>query len=782
MNKIMPKPQKRSLVVAMQIAGMALASLSTPGFAQLLDHGPADPVLIWPQWYRDNNGTAVGLCKSQVPSPNAAAGAAPMCFPLPSDPAAFAGNIGPEIFYNMVEYKQKPGAATGFNFRYMGALEASYVPGPNPVHGQETVFARIRVAMNFNDPSFSGDYTVIHPFGVEHFPNVQATTNSGTVQGAQAALFATFDVPLGVPNDFNAALGGPLGPFIEWDTLNPGETLTVGGLQFLGDPNYPHTFTGSPFIDKDGNPQNYIKVIGPAGANLDGNGGNVLLITEANVLGQVWTAPIASNLVVEQAVKARSTATGKNSVDVWATSSPGHKLVLTGVGMPSMEMYEDTTAKGHYHGHIEYPVAQETPSFVTVTDNTSVPIISGDHQLVDGVEVSKATYDTSTGDVYIMAHSTDEINPLPSLLVENIPGVPSAPGVTPFVSSQMTSAACANPPFQGQATLVDKCFHYTLPLNQSVAIEPPKFINVRSSSGGSHDDQLVMLTGNPQNISPAPLQSDVSLSVNSSGTTVLDLPTNSLIVTQPGQGTIALVAGQYRFTANPGTAVGNDSFKFVVQDPVTKAVSAQSTANLSIVFTAAAPTAASDQFAALNKTAKVLNVLANDKPATADAANAINPASVVITKAPSRGVAAVNSNGTISYTPNTAGVIDSFSYTVKNTVGQTSAPATVEVTNFSGTESIAYKKGPQYIGGKWTITATTSWFGPSLTQTTMSCYLTANNGVTLATPILIGSATVDATGTAQMAGQASPIAGPNSGTANCITSNGGSRAAAVAFK
>ena len=790
---------KANSKIARLVSSILLGAAASTASAQLLDHGPSDPTLIWPLWYRSNDGIALGMCRSQVTSTNAAAGGASMCFPTPFDPAGFAGNVGPELFYNLIDYKQKPGAATNFNFRYLAGLEASYIPGPAPVHGQETVFARIRIAINFNDPSFAGDYTITHPFGVEHFTNVQPTT-TGTVQGSQAAVFYTTDVPLGVANDFNAALGGPIGPFIRWDVLNPGENLTVGGEQFLGDPNYPHTFTGSPFIDADGNPQNYIRIDGPPSADFGNGAGVPLIITEANILGQVWTAPIASNLIVDQAVKARSNTTGLNSIDVWATSTPAHKLVLSGAGMPSMQMIEDQTVQGHYHGHIEYPVSQGVPASVTVSDNTSVPIVSVDKQLADSVEISMANYDTNTGVIDVVAHSSDEVNPQPGLQVENIPGISAA-------TAAMSIAACTAAQFAGVNALLEKCFSYTLPST----VEPPKFIAVRSSAGGSHDDQLVMVTGKPQNKTPAPLQGNISLTVNSTGITILptgtgvgQIPANALIVSQPTKGTLTLVAGQYQFTANTGIASGTDSFKFVVQNQTTGAVSAQAIASLNVVFQPSAPIGTNDQFAAgPARAVKVLNVLVNDKPLTTDAANAINPKSIIVTSgtrsvtAPAtgnsaalptaRGSLTVSSAGLINYTPATVGVVDTFTYTVKNvgitgqpTTIKTSTPVTVEVSNFSAAEAISFIKN-QYIKGGWTVTPSTTWFGPSLTQTTMSCFLITNNGVAIA-PQLIGSSLVDATGKAQIVAGADPVAGPTSAGVRCTTSNGGTATSAATLR
>src|SRR5690349_6853607 len=165
------------------LAATAAALTPTSAAAALLDRGPADPLLLFPRWYRDLNGTAAGLCKSQVATPNRGAAFGPMCFPLTPDPAGFPGNLGPEIFYNDLTVAIGTGAAAGgtstFALRYVAALEATYLPGPAPVHRQEAVFARVRIILNVQAP---GTYTVTHPFGTEVFPDVQAT-------GAHAVFF-----------------------------------------------------------------------------------------------------------------------------------------------------------------------------------------------------------------------------------------------------------------------------------------------------------------------------------------------------------------------------------------------------------------------------------------------------------------------------------------------------------------------------------------------------------------------------------------------------------------
>ncbi len=744
---------KKRTQIARVVSSILLAGAASGAFAQLQDRGPSDPTLLWPQWYRDTNGTALGLCKNQVASPNAVAGGAPMCFALVPEAAGFAGNQGPEIFYNMIEYRQKPGAAVGLNFRYLAALEASYIPGPTPVHGQETVFARICIALNFNKPEMNGDYTVTHPFGVEHFTNLQAT-DTNTLFGANAAIFFTADVPLGVAGNFDLALDGPIGPFVKWDVKNPGETLDLDGDgtdDFLGDPNYAHTFTGSPFGT------NFIRVDGPAnsGIGTDPNTGapvDYILITEANILGQIWSAPIATALKIDRATFARSAASG-NSIDVWAHSATNNKLVVTGEGMPGVQMVEDGIIKGKYHAHIEYS-ANSIPAQVMVTNASSNPVSSVNSPLLDRVEISEASFDTVTRTIKVVAESSDFIGS-PALLVEGIPCVPSA-------TQSAAMGACPAP-----TPATDKCFSYTLPAN----VEPPEDIYVRSASLGGHDDATLMLVGNPQNIANT-TTTDLSFSVNSNGASQLPgLPTGAVIIAQPTNGTIA--GGV--FTAKTGAVPGTDSFRYFVLD-ATGAVSNVVNGHLTLVFTATKPTASLDQFGAANVTVTnpitgvkeprtySFNVLANDRAATANALDQIDPATIAIVTPPARGQVTVNANGTISFRSGVAGA-DSFSYKVKNKNGDFSAPATVQVTVFTAAEALAAPTKLSYVAGKWVITGGTNWFSPGLAQTTATCWLGSLSAPTAAT--YIGSAQVDATGKFQIAASA-PVA-VSGATATCQT-------------
>ncbi|MFL5271959.1 MAG: Ig-like domain-containing protein [Anaeromyxobacteraceae bacterium] len=722
----MSAPVRNALAL---FAAIAAALAPAPAAAALLDRGPADPLLLFPRWYRDLNGTAVGLCKSQVASPNPAAGVGPMCFALAPDPAGFPGNLGPELFYNDLTVAIGTGAAAGgtstFALRYVAALEATYLPGPTPAHRQEAVFARVRIVMNVQVP---GTYTVTHPFGSEVFPDVQAT-------GAHAVFF-TVDVPLGPAGDFAAALSGPIGPFIQWDVVRPGESLTVGAEQFLGDPNYLHTFTGSPFGT------NYVRVDGPPGSNLDGAGNDFAVQTLGTVLGQRWTAPIPTAFAIEKAAYARSATA--SSVDVWASSAPGQKLVLTGAAMPSLQLAE--TTPGHYYGHVEYPSAASPPASVTVTDLTSLPVAGRSARLADHVEGS-ATYASASGAIDVVATTSDAT--APALAVAEPFGGAMTPGPTP-----------------GTAT-----FHAVLP----VGAEPPHTVHVRSAAGGSAALDVLVTAGAPMNGAGLPVAtSDLGVAVSGAGPTAIPVLANDayagaptlLVLSQPATGSVVAAAdGSAIYTPDPG-ANGPDAFTYAIEDAL--GISNVATVTFTVPFIARAPTAVADGFAMLQGTTRALPVLAND---VAGPGTSIDAASVQAIPG-ATGVAAASADGTVAFTAPPARGVLRFGYTVANTAGVRSAPATVTVVAFAAPEVVTLRRAFYTASkGKWNVDGFTSWASPALAQLTVRCWLGSAAAPDAAT--LIGTAPIEATGSFTVV---PPAPGPRPApgqTVTCQTSSGG---------
>lgn len=764
---------KKFLRTSIQVvlAGSMLASGMAS--AVLLDHGPGDANLLWPQWYRDTNGLAIGLCKSKALSPNVPVGGATgMCFPAAPDPAGFAGNIGPEMFYNMAEFKSTTfPTGTDFKYRILIGLEASYLPAGVPIHNTETVFARVRISLNFNDPNKSGTYTVTHPFGSQVFPDLQATDTQNIV-GNQTALFFTADVPLAAINNFDLALGGALGPFLQWDTDQT--LLTVGAESFVGDPNVPHTFSGSPFGT------NFLRIDGPAGSQIgfDANGvpQDFIQVDLANIIGQKWTAPIATATKIDSAYMTRKPG-GVNAIDVWATSASGQRMIMTGTGMPSLQMFTSVLTPSKYHGHVEYPATQAIPAQIKVTNLSSIPVISATSALEDGVEITQASFDTNTRLITVVAQSSDEVG-LPRLTVQGIPGVPTAAGVAPAVTGALSQGACptgvVNPSI---------CFTYPLPAN----VEPPESISVVSSELGIHADHLLSIVGTSEAPLVRPTATVFTFSVSSGGSTSLTsangtLPLDAQIIQQPANGSITLLNGVWSFTANAGAVAGGDNFQYVRQAANGAPVSNVAVANLTLAFNAAAPTAVADQYAAQTGVAKSLFILGNDKPASANPLDAIRAGSVTVVSRPS-GTATTNPSGAVTYTAGRAAGADSFTYTITNsaTPALASNTALVQITNFASPEAVAVTK-PTYsiASGKWVVIGTTSWFGANLTTSTATCWMGIGATPTAAT--VIGSALIDTTGKYSVVQVANAPVGVNGGNITCQTSNGGKGVGSVVAK
>ncbi|HEY6889214.1 MAG TPA: hypothetical protein VI300_15580, partial [Solirubrobacter sp.] len=106
--------------------------------------------------------------------------------------------------------------------------------------------------------------------------------------------------------------------------------------------------------------------------------------------------------------------------------------------------------------------------------------------------------------------------------------------------------------------------------------------------------------------------------------------------------------------------------------------------------------------------------------------------------------------GTVTYTPALAYVgADSYAYTVANTAGTRSAPATVNIVVEGGAETLSISKANFTVSkNAWNIVGSTNWFGPTLTHTTVTCWVGKGTGGT-AGP-LIGTAPIDTTGKFQL--------------------------------
>ncbi|MFL5299194.1 MAG: Ig-like domain-containing protein [Anaeromyxobacteraceae bacterium] len=665
-----------------------LLLLPTLASAALRDHGPVDPVTGFPAWYRDTSGTATELCLSQTPSPNPAAGGAGMCFPIVPNPQGFPGNFGTEGFY---ESANSIMTAPGISGRLDLALEGSYSL-VTPAHGDEIVFARVRIRI---DTTVPGTYTVTHPFGVEVFPNVPAGTR---------AINFTQDVGL-APGQFDAALAGRVGPFLTWDFLQPGETLTIRNPdgtvkeEYLGDPNFNHTVAGSPFGT------NYFRIDGPPGSNLDGIGNSFVQTPFFQVCGKKHIQPIPSPLALTRVSYARDAATAQ--LDVFASSDAGAQLVVTGANMPAVNMKGDGT--GRFYAHVDFPAAATLPGLVTVTNTTDVPPSSKSTGVTDVVFVRNAVFDVSTGFLTVTATTSDSTSAPPAMSALGVG--PLAPAGNPWTGS--VSAFVANG-------------------------VPPVSVTVVSSAGGQDVAPVDVVVSAPVT-SFAPVAIDDAVTTNENVAALAAVTLNDFIappatfarlriMSAPAHGSAVVSAADpsvLQYSPAPNY-FGADAFTYALEDS-TGALSNVATVKVTVNRTSIAPIVTNDGVTATVGTPISIPVLANDLAAN----GTLNPASVVLATSPRLGTATVLLDGTIRYAPVTAGS-DTFTYTVRDSFGVVSTPATVTVINTPRGDVLTITRALYTAkSGRWRADGTSNLFGPTITNS-----VRIHNGPTVASPVI----------------------------------------------
>jgi hypothetical protein len=257
------------------LAGVCLLLwLSSPAWANLAAVGiPVEPH-GFPSFYQDTGGLQLQLCLDGDGANGACA----------YDPVQ-AGNafsattgFGAEAFWWLADAQARPLVAGGKS-RLVMALEAAYGGVGDPADGNQISFARIRVRI---DVAQAGNYRITHPYGVLEFPNVTVadginyTEDIGSIDPLDPALA------------FEGALQGKIGPFLTWTDFATDPALAITdpntGItsRYVGLPGTPHTVTGSPLgtnffrieMEDPANPGTFIlvdetdlfKVIGKTGA------------------------------------------------------------------------------------------------------------------------------------------------------------------------------------------------------------------------------------------------------------------------------------------------------------------------------------------------------------------------------------------------------------------------------------------------------------------------------------------------------------------------------------
>ncbi len=644
---------------------MLLSVCATGAEAVLRDFGPLN-FGGFPSWYRDNNGLALQQCLSKAISP---VSALPICNILPDPnsippfdpnlPITFfpnpptGYNYPPEGFY----YSLSPDPLT-FDFAagkgkivIVLALEAAFSVG-NPIPGDQVVFSRVRVFLTKGVPD--GNYKITHPYGVENL----------TVTGG--LLRFTRDIGLtGIA--FTGPLAGDMGPFFTWtvdparvtagiqnpdgtlNALNPATNLPNGEV-FIGDFNFPHTFTGSPFGI------NYFRCDGPVGSGIGGPGVDFVQTNLGLLEGWKYTTPIPSKLNIDRLTYRRDAVSSQ--IDVFATAdklsnqNTPSSLTITGANLAPIVM--TSNANGKFFTHITSLLPGQIPPQLTITntaDNLPVPVV-GD--VVDEVVIGEAIYEPNIKSLTIRATSGDLLNN-PIL---------SAEGFGPLTAGLLSIP--------------------TLDV-------PPATVKILSASHGSNSAPVIVRTLFP------PVAADDSAAVATGGSIAIDVlandtatapatidPTKVAIVSSPANGvaTVNPVTGVITYTPNVGPAT-SDSLTYNVRDS-NNIISNVAVVNITISVIDVAPVANNDSANAIAGTLKNIAVLLNDTSAT----STLNKDSVVVSNlvVPSGSTAAsvvatVNGTGTVNFTADIPGIY-TFQYVVSDLfpgTPLTSNPATVTV-------------------------------------------------------------------------------------------------------
>jgi hypothetical protein len=243
-------------------------------------------------------------------------------------------------------------------------------------------------------------------------------------------------------------------------------------------------------------------------------------------------------------------------------------------------------------------------------------------------------------------------------------------------------------------------------------------------------------------------------------------PTTVKIVTAVAHGKTVINATTGVITYTPTTGfTGTDSFTYTVKN---KAGLVSNTAKVSVIVAApVAPTAIADTVTVAKNVATAIKVLANDTDP--NTGGALDLTSVKIVTAPTHGKTAVNTTtGVVTYTPTTGYTgADSFTYTVKNKAGLTSAAAKVSITVATPATDVTSKM--KIVLGKATQNTTTKHYSQTVT-------ITNNTSAAITGPLalvldnLVAAATLNNKGgvTQLVAPLSSPYIVLNLGTATTL--------------
>jgi hypothetical protein len=456
---------RRTFSTAATAALLGLAA-GNPAQAALfaVDSGPyGNDTAGFAAWYQDSHGRVLDLCLSKALSsrvPGTPDAPSYMCALLPEpgvfDDTAdivFPGNFPSEAFWFTADAFIQQG---GVNLGYGAALEAAFNT-EQPVDGDQISFARIRLRV---DLTSAGSYTITHPYGVEVF---EVTAEDLGTDGV-GAINLTRDIGIGAPGDFSGALKGDVGPFLRsvngpYEETDP-DTGTLE--RFVGDPNLEEQVTGSPFGT------NYLRIQGPNGLDLRTD---VFAVS-----GKLSTVQRPTPLIIQRSTYSRDTdASGvtlqSQDLFVQAPPPPGLASFRDSAGA-GVEMTE-ADGTGHWYGQsgsaptplAELEVRADNSAASPPNAATTLPTI-----LVDQVTIERAEYNPGSGQLLIVAGSSDRI---------------AQPVLTASDAASGTPIGQLDQPVEGDGALKR--------LDTGISPIPPARVTVNSANGGSDTEEVLIV-------------------------------------------------------------------------------------------------------------------------------------------------------------------------------------------------------------------------------------------------------------------------------------------------
>jgi hypothetical protein len=436
------------LVVSALAQGIAQAAL----FA--VDPGPYTPANGgFANWYQDTHGRTLDLCLSKALSsrvPSAPGAPSYMCSLLPTpgvfddtQPIVFPSNFPDEAFWFTGETSLVD-AARGIDLTYVSAIEAAFA-AEEPVEGDQVSFARIRIRV---DVPTAGTYVITHPYGVDVF-NIDTP--------GRRAINMTRDIGIGTPKTYDGALKGDIGPFLRsvngpYTETNP---LTGAAEQFVGDPNLSEAVTGSPFNT------NFVRIEGPNGLDLRS--------TTFAVSGKLSTVVRPTPMIAQRSTYSRkagdSAPVAQQDVFVLAPPAPGTAAVTSST--PVLNMTEANSTGSWY---AQSAVNPTLPTTLQVTADNHLAIASSTPTtlpmaLTDLVVIQSAQYSLSSGQLTVVASTSDETSP-------------------PLLTATSGSGAAIGA-LGGDGAVKT--------LATGISPIPPSRVRVTSSNGGSDTEEVVIV-------------------------------------------------------------------------------------------------------------------------------------------------------------------------------------------------------------------------------------------------------------------------------------------------